>query len=409
MIPALVARLTGGELGSEEACPCLEVFWWGWLGNCSSRGQERAVFWTYYACRFVGVVQSAFHALYNMGSFHRAEPKGSGPGRRQELGKDLEDITYPYFISGRPARYGNYPATVSLMYGAYAVLAITSLAAAELSIRGLDLKPTSAIDSIGQIMALVIAGATIIRAAWLAWKLFSDERKEGAQFCGLMWPFEFRNSNFGYNYGRISKTAAYLLPVAVGKSMTRSAESLPLGSVLSDPFAPESRLGVFTPPDELPELQHYEPRVQTALQGRDGVEELTAEEVGTRVFQPSNDYVNAVTRAANVSEYIRSQQDLGGKPKVYLVDGVKSARELYWTRSKKQSAKARVQLASSTAGGLAEVSLEAGMGREIVEHAQLRPHGGDERWLLGYRLTEVTTTRKGKVRMGPFRKGALLL
>jgi hypothetical protein len=368
-------------------------------------------------------VQSAFHAAYNTFPFHRAEPKCSGPGftRNQELGDYLEGITYPYFIGGRPTRYGNYPATVSLMFGVYGVLAITSMAAAELSIRGLGLKPTSAIDSVGQIIALVIAGATIVRAAWLAWKLFWDENKEGTEFCGFMWPgytwpFKFGNSNLGHNFGRVSEAAPYLLPVAVGQPMTLSEASLPIGSILSDPYTPESNIL-----EVLPAEYHSAPQrqVQVDLQGRSGVESLTADEVETRFFQPTADYVDRVAHAPAVVEYMTSQQkNLWRRPRVYIVNSIKLARDLHWSRSRKRSATARVQVPSEPIPGapgvLGDVAIEAGFHREVTEHTQLRrgDHGGDhgreERLVLGYRLTEVTTTRKGEVGSGPFRQGALL-
>jgi len=431
VIPVLVTRLADGSL-IGGACPCVEVFWWAWLGNCSTardRGRERAVFWIYYACRCVGFVQSAFHATYNTSRFHHAEPKCSGPGlsEEQKLGRYLEDITYPYLVDTRPVRYAGYPATVSLMYGLYGVLAITSLAAAELTIRDLSLQPTSAIDSIGQIIALVIAIATIIRVVWLFWKLFTDERKEGKRFWGFIWPgytwpFDFHNSNFGYSFGRLRMLATYLLPVAVGQPMILREENLPLGSILKDPYWPgsrfddvlplpeyrvetilsENRANTVPPEERVNTVPPQERTEQYLLPSRFGNRKLTAVDVETRSFSPADEEVRAVVAKPEVAEYIKSQQTLWSRPKVYLVSGIKLARGLQWDRDSTQS----IFKASGDVSGLPATSEAAGAD---ITQATALPAGQNDTdlLLLAYRLTEIKTADVPEYKT--FQKGALLI
>ena len=52
--------------------------------------------------------------------------------------------------------------------------------------RTLHLHPTSSIDSVGQVVPLVIAGATVARALWLLRKLI---RGDSSKTRGFVWPF----------------------------------------------------------------------------------------------------------------------------------------------------------------------------------------------------------------------------
>jgi hypothetical protein len=77
----------------------------------------------------------------------------------------LVDITYPHFSEHGIASYGEYPATVTLMYGFYGLFALTSLVNARMTIQSLDIVLSSAVDSTGQVIALVIAFATFFRVS----------------------------------------------------------------------------------------------------------------------------------------------------------------------------------------------------------------------------------------------------
>jgi len=62
------------------------------------------------------------------------------------------------------------------------------MVAAELSMRDNDLRPSSGIFSVGQIIGIVVAGATSVRAAWQFLRMFFDTGKNGSKF---LWPFSF--------------------------------------------------------------------------------------------------------------------------------------------------------------------------------------------------------------------------
>jgi hypothetical protein len=53
-----------------------------------------------------------------------------------------------------------------MSYMAYALYSLTSMVVTEVTIEEFDLQPSSDVYSVGQIIAIVIAGATIIRAVW---------------------------------------------------------------------------------------------------------------------------------------------------------------------------------------------------------------------------------------------------
>jgi hypothetical protein len=69
------------------------------------------------------------------------------------------------------------------MYTVYSVFALASMAAAETALRELGLHPSSQVVSVGQIIAIVVAVATVLRAAYLFWKLFHVEPNK------FVWPF----------------------------------------------------------------------------------------------------------------------------------------------------------------------------------------------------------------------------
>jgi hypothetical protein len=238
-ISAIVAGFNTRSYASES-CSCLLVFWWGWLGNCSPSIplSEPTVFWTYLACRFISNFQASFHALYNTTSFDRAEKDTRDTADKlRKLGGPLFGITYPHFSERGTARYGEYPATVSFMYGLYGLFALTSLVNAETTLRDLDIEPSSAIDSTGQVIALVIALATFLRVSWLFFFLF---RHEDAKQRGFYWPFKLRLS-------RLSDDPTSTNTPAADRPLSNS---LPLGTMLRDPSDLSSKYNSHVPVPE---------------------------------------------------------------------------------------------------------------------------------------------------------------
>ena len=135
-----------------------------------------AIFWIYLACRCVALFQSTSHAIWNTGISHRVERNTKNPKSRLE-DLILTRITHHHAShDGGDAIFDEYPTTVMLMYGIYGIYAVTSMAAVEITIAQYGIYPSSDISSVGQIIALVIAAATVSRAIWLLWMLLRDAK-----------------------------------------------------------------------------------------------------------------------------------------------------------------------------------------------------------------------------------------
>jgi hypothetical protein len=310
-----------------DKCRCLTVFWWAWLGNCTSTDWfvENAIFWTYVACRCVGFCQTSFHAIYNKFWFDEADKEGRDNVQdKQKLGGTLDKITFPHFSDRGPARFGEYPATVSPMFAFYGLFALTSLVAAETNMRDLQISPSSAIDSTGQIIALVIALATVFRAAYLFVNLFWHDKARG-----FVRPFHLRRYIF-------RSGATYML----GPDSSHSIVALPLGTILKRPtrvtldYGPDNVLGHIPVPegnimrsvvhDWTLKLQSRRSWIQ-ALFGTvppDSSKLLVADRVETVSFNPGRETLRACTAIPGLGPYLQGGQKL---KTVYLVVGLKVA------------------------------------------------------------------------------------
>jgi len=168
LVPILIVRLTNGNFASDD-CKCLHVFWWSWLSDCSAfPSHELSVFWVYYTLRWVTFVQSTFHSLWNAPRFHEAE-------KSERSGTNVQKVEVVKSTLPDPYLYEQYPASISLTYTLHALFALTSMAVSEITIRDFQLRPSSQIYSVGQIIALVVAAATIVRAVWKFVRIFSKE------------------------------------------------------------------------------------------------------------------------------------------------------------------------------------------------------------------------------------------
>ncbi|KAM5346219.1 hypothetical protein ACJ41O_009224 [Fusarium nematophilum] len=157
-IALLVSSFTADHL-TAEGCECFHVFWWAWFGNCTDGLLNDArPFWIYYGIRCVGFVQSSYYSVVAMNSYHHAElNKDETDKAKLSEGKGL--------VKG--LRYYELPATVSLRYAEYVTLALLSIAAMEGTMSRYSINQSAPIYSIGQIIAAVIAGETVIRAIWV--------------------------------------------------------------------------------------------------------------------------------------------------------------------------------------------------------------------------------------------------
>lgn len=201
LVPIIVARFELGVFINQDTCFCITAFWWGWITDCPGpKNNQTASFWVYISCRMLGFVQTAFFAVANTGKFHRAE----------KWNNSLQDISFPELAArhGDPATnasepgnneesstllYRNYPATVALTYLIYAVFSLTSAAAAH-QVMHAGLKLSSDAVSVGQMIAIVVAVATIFRAIWLLWRTLSPRRGK------YVWPFRLDIASMAWRF-----------------------------------------------------------------------------------------------------------------------------------------------------------------------------------------------------------------
>ncbi|KAH8770900.1 hypothetical protein F5883DRAFT_642855 [Diaporthe sp. PMI_573] len=79
----------------------------------------------------------------------------------------LRKVTYVYRRqAGQVACFKEYPVTVTMMYAAHGVFSLTSMSAVRSTISNFNLGSPSPINSVGQIISLVVAAATLGRAAF---------------------------------------------------------------------------------------------------------------------------------------------------------------------------------------------------------------------------------------------------
>lgn len=281
VIPLLVSNFSRGEFANND-CRCLTVFWWAWLSDCGSTAvREMPVFWTYYACRCMGFIQASFHALYNTSKFDEAEKSerpvadienkvpdmdavdeeqqvGIGPqldidrhpnqarndaeGTRVQTSKytsreiRLRRVTHQYRRrNGQVVCFREYPATVTLMYTMYGALSLTSMSTVQTTVVTFNLKSASPIDSVGQIISLIVAAATLGRAAWLLFMLFCDEARSG----NFVWPLKW-DVNDDLLLMLTVKDHVFCSPPVHDPDIL---SSISLGALLTEPFDPTSKVG----------------------------------------------------------------------------------------------------------------------------------------------------------------------
>ncbi|KAI4653441.1 hypothetical protein J4E93_001207 [Alternaria ventricosa] len=188
-LPVLVVKFTKGRFASQD-CKCLTIFWWSRLSDCNAfSGNELSLFWIYYTLRWMMWIHSSFHSLYNAEWFHRSEKEGRIPILNRDgtkpktywdkaiaLARELRDsnrqVTKATLQAG--LLYRQYSATISVSYTAYALYSLTSMVVAEVTIGEYNLQPSSNANSIGQIIAVVVSLATLLRVIWSFQSLYND-------------------------------------------------------------------------------------------------------------------------------------------------------------------------------------------------------------------------------------------
>ncbi|KAI4941933.1 hypothetical protein J4E91_010483 [Alternaria rosae] len=188
-LPVLVVKLTKGGFASED-CKCLKIFWWSRLSDCHAfSGDELSVFWIYYALRWFMWVQASFHFVYNTQPFHESEKNGRIPILNHDGTEPVSKwdktiaLVRELLVPNRQVRkatiqagllYKQYSATISVSHTAYALYSLTSMVVAEVTIEKYNLQPSSNANSIGQIIAIVVSLATLLRVIWSFQSLYND-------------------------------------------------------------------------------------------------------------------------------------------------------------------------------------------------------------------------------------------
>ncbi|KAF4439462.1 hypothetical protein F53441_12569 [Fusarium austroafricanum] len=224
----IMSSLFRNSLDTSQ-CECLTVFWWAWAGNCSPPSEEQNVFWIYYIFRILNLIQSSLHSSINTIPFHKAERKYSVPMSLYYREGQVLHITCPRFQEdGSPAYYEQYPATLTATYAFNGMFAIASMTTAELALGRLHLRPTAALSSIGQIIALVVSGTTVLRALWLFAILL---RKRDA--LDFIWPFHTARPPIGRFFSDHDSDTATLDPNDIPlRSHIVSTSPTPLSTVV---------------------------------------------------------------------------------------------------------------------------------------------------------------------------------
>ncbi|KAI3400866.1 hypothetical protein diail_1555 [Diaporthe ilicicola] len=376
VIPVLVFKFVRADFSNEE-CSCLTVFWWAWLSSCgqdSTATREMPVFWTYYACRCVGLCQTTFHSLYNTSKFDKAEkseraekPDKGGQDEERELGTGLlhrteqqgsadndnqpdpaqnngeenrndrgscksrcirlRRVTYLYRgKNGQVACYREYPATVTLMYPVFGAFSLISLGTAQTTVTSFDLEPESPwIDSVGQIISLIVAAATLGRAAWLFLMLF---RRSGKM--NFVWPFKWA----------VAKNT--LLTRIAGNwvlcfQQNHDPSFLTLGAILVEPFDATSQVGAehAAPREVQSDVRDLVTFSQSSLSKAPGFEsnvceDLSARRLETSLFDPESPPLEPYIAARLEDPLIVTATN---RPQaVYMVTGIKVAEGLSFSR-----------------------------------------------------------------------------
>ncbi|KAF3935140.1 hypothetical protein ABW20_dc0103342 [Dactylellina cionopaga] len=154
MLGVLMKRVDSSQLQSSE-CGCVTIVWWGLISTCGPHRVSPS-WWVYYAYRVISFLSIALWADYNT-SYYDALEKGS------------KDPNHPKHEQMKKAwkRHTGTRLEGLLLLLDNNIIAIATFASVALTIRRNDIAQTSAIYSVGQIVALTVAVATVIRVIFV--------------------------------------------------------------------------------------------------------------------------------------------------------------------------------------------------------------------------------------------------
>ncbi|CZR56611.1 uncharacterized protein PAC_06500 [Phialocephala subalpina] len=242
VIAVLMVQFDHGRFITEN-CKCFTFFWWAWLSSCSPVSSlEAPTFWIYYGFRCLNFLHNCCFSLKHTWDFDMCDKLQALQGHIKKQGdlgltrRDLEQIKglsqedlEARFGQGKPREFeversrqwpilelldesengfqGNQrvrkrllehlllwiqrdddtlywtdrDTTINPYFMTSAVFAFVSMAAAQIALRDFQQSQGGQTFSVGQITALVIAGSTGIREAWvfefmfLKWRRRSEE------------------------------------------------------------------------------------------------------------------------------------------------------------------------------------------------------------------------------------------
>ncbi|KAI2626076.1 hypothetical protein GGS26DRAFT_190914 [Hypomontagnella submonticulosa] len=239
----LVGSFTTHRLLPTNGCECFSVFWWAWLSNCPSASpNDVKPYWIYFGYRSINIVHGSYFAITRTTTFHRADlwdrenscdpcdncrmgtefagckchpcegcnycnvckrkkrchyhqtitptqnPSGNAIIRRnpdicllcyrcRSCGHSDMDSCTSDLLYG--VRFSEFPATISINFLESSVLAILSMASAEVTMKANSVQKSSQLYNVGQVTALIIALGTTVRAIWVFLYMFVKDEHSG--------------------------------------------------------------------------------------------------------------------------------------------------------------------------------------------------------------------------------------
>ncbi|KAK6345865.1 hypothetical protein TWF730_010208 [Orbilia blumenaviensis] len=195
----LMMRTHRGEFGSSEVpCGCVSIFWWGLLSTCE--GRVPLSWWIYYVYRWVSFILVAFWSEYNTLYYDKWEKRSvemynylykylyEYSCKEGKVPTELRDVPTIRGKSDGGEAPWNWPETISfiifklwtnhtgsqiqgfLLVFDQSIIAISTFGALAFTISRNYVEQSSGAGSLGQVVALVVAGATFLRAVFIILK-----------------------------------------------------------------------------------------------------------------------------------------------------------------------------------------------------------------------------------------------
>lgn len=254
---------------------------------------------------------------------HPEQHRNDEEGRRDNKGKSaargnrLRRVTHLYRRrNGQVVYFREYPATVTLMYTVYGAFSLGSMGIAQTTVANFNLKSPSPIDSVGQVISLIVAAATIGRAAWLFFMLFRGETQNNEW--NFVWPFMWHDT-----HDPLRRHMSAWRHFVFCSPLSRDLDPLPLGSLLKEPFDPNSRVaGNFTEPPEAMKTHDHDSSLSISCTRGANQYYTTIEKAAqfdTSLFEP-----NSSSLASYVTERLHGQHPqllANGEEILYMVTG----------------------------------------------------------------------------------------